>query len=247
MIIRRLAESLRNQNLLTFLVELVIVVVGIFIALQVDDWNQARKDRADERAFIIRLHDELLTSLELQRPLRERRHEQWLSMVIASDVLFERKDRDQLAADECVAVGASSFLITVTFELPSVEQLISTGRLNIVQNEELRLALIRLQQLSKTTMGILESTRVTYLISKFPDSVQLEGYWNDDEGEVRGRFTCNLTAMRRDKGFLSDFSLNMDSFDTFYNRGIKRELAQLQNIHELLDQFLDINHNDQPN
>lgn len=48
MILRRLAESLRNQNWMTFLVELVLVVVGIFIALQVDDWNQARKDRIDD-------------------------------------------------------------------------------------------------------------------------------------------------------------------------------------------------------
>jgi hypothetical protein len=34
----------------------------------------------------------------------------------------------------------------------------------------------------------------------------------------------------------------MDSFDTFYNRGVRRELAQLHIIHELLDQFLGIKH-----
>lgn len=247
MILRRLAESLCKQNWITFLVELVIVVVGIFIALQVDDWNQARIDRVDERFFVGRLHDELLTSLELQRPLRERRHEQWLSMVSASDVLFNRVGRDQLADDECVAVGASSFLITVTFELPSVAQLVSTGKLDIVQNNELRLALTRHQLLSKTTSGILESTRVTYLVSKYPEAVQLEGYWNDFEGEVRGKFTCDLAAMRRNRGFLSDFSLNMDSFDTYYNQGVQREVAEIQNIHDLADHFLDITHKTQPN
>ena len=81
-----------------------------------------------------------------------------------------------------------------------------------------------------------------YLISKYPEAVQLEGYWNHDEGEVRGKFTCDLETMRGNHGFLSDFSLNMDSFDTFYNQGVQREISALQDIHEMLDQFLGVQH-----
>jgi Family of unknown function (DUF6090) len=55
MILHRLADSLRKQNWITVMLEVVIVVVGIFIGLQVDDWNSARKDRVEETLILDRL------------------------------------------------------------------------------------------------------------------------------------------------------------------------------------------------
>jgi hypothetical protein len=55
MILRRLAEAVRAQSWLTVLLEVMIVVVGLFIGLQVDDWNEWRKDRSAERDYLERL------------------------------------------------------------------------------------------------------------------------------------------------------------------------------------------------
>lgn len=45
MIIRRLADAFREQNSFVAVLEFVIVVAGIFVALQADDWNNDRKKR----------------------------------------------------------------------------------------------------------------------------------------------------------------------------------------------------------
>ncbi len=63
MILRRLAEAIRGQNWFTVALEILIVVVGIFIGLQVNDWNQARIDRGLEARYLERLHADLLTDL----------------------------------------------------------------------------------------------------------------------------------------------------------------------------------------
>lgn len=55
MIIRKLATALKRQDWFTVLLEVTIVVVGIFIGLQVDDWNERRKESLK--------HDELLADL----------------------------------------------------------------------------------------------------------------------------------------------------------------------------------------
>lgn len=55
MIIRKLATGLRRQDWFTVLLEVAVVVVGIIIGLQVDDWNERRKDSLK--------HDELLADL----------------------------------------------------------------------------------------------------------------------------------------------------------------------------------------
>ncbi len=42
MIIKRLATGIKEQDWFVVMVEVMIVVVGIFIGLQVDDWNEGR-------------------------------------------------------------------------------------------------------------------------------------------------------------------------------------------------------------
>ena len=65
MILRRLADAIREQNWFTVVLEVLIVVVGIFIGLQVDDWNDARKDRALERDFLQRLAADLKADIDV--------------------------------------------------------------------------------------------------------------------------------------------------------------------------------------
>lgn len=55
----RWVARLREHDWLAVGIELAVVVLGILIALQVGDWNQARLDRARAQAYYARIHDEL--------------------------------------------------------------------------------------------------------------------------------------------------------------------------------------------
>ncbi len=52
MILRRLAEAFRRQDWFTVAVETLIVVLGVFLGLQVNNWNAARADHDKERIFL---------------------------------------------------------------------------------------------------------------------------------------------------------------------------------------------------
>lgn len=245
MILRKLADALREQNWFTVILEVSIVVIGIFIGLQVDNWNQTRKDRIDERSFIARLHEEIDGSSEFLQTLGNRQQATSQSIKSALDTVFARANGNALSDDECTAIGRSAFLLTVTVDLPSVQELASSGRISIIQDIEMRLALAKFQQLSASTKNLLVSGRATHLFVKYPEIVQTEGYWSEQEDEVRLRYRCDLLAMRNNKAFLSDLSLNADSFDGVYNKGVQRELDQLDKIHALVDLFLGISHSGQ--
>ena len=58
MIIRRLAGALREQNWFTVVMEVMIVVVGIFIGLQVDGWNEWRKKQQNIESQLLRIADD---------------------------------------------------------------------------------------------------------------------------------------------------------------------------------------------
>jgi len=51
-ILARLAKAIREQNWFTALVEIVIVVIGVFIGLQANNWNEARADRQREAGYL---------------------------------------------------------------------------------------------------------------------------------------------------------------------------------------------------
>lgn len=59
MILRRLSENLKAQNWTAIAIEFVIVVMGVFVGVQVSNWNQARIDRAETRRLLMRIQPEI--------------------------------------------------------------------------------------------------------------------------------------------------------------------------------------------
>jgi hypothetical protein len=59
MLLRRTIEHFRNQEWTAIAIDFVIVVVGVFIGIQVSNWNQARVDRDKAASYRQRLVDEL--------------------------------------------------------------------------------------------------------------------------------------------------------------------------------------------
>jgi hypothetical protein len=59
MIPRRVAEHVKGHNWFAVAIDLVIVILGVFIGLQVQEWNTARQDRAKGQAYTARLIEDL--------------------------------------------------------------------------------------------------------------------------------------------------------------------------------------------
>jgi hypothetical protein len=53
MILRRFVDAFWQQSWFTVVLEVLIVVTGIFIGLQVDDWNNFRFARESSRSVIL--------------------------------------------------------------------------------------------------------------------------------------------------------------------------------------------------
>ena len=64
MIIRRFINQFRSQDWPALFAELVIVVVGIFIAIQVENWREHHADLRQEQAYIARLAGDIERDIE---------------------------------------------------------------------------------------------------------------------------------------------------------------------------------------
>lgn len=63
MILRKLADAIREQNWFTVIIEILIVVIGIFLGLQVTEWNEEREERARTRQVIETLREDLKNAI----------------------------------------------------------------------------------------------------------------------------------------------------------------------------------------
>lgn len=71
MILRRLSQSLKTQNWTAIWIEFILLVIGVFLGIQVANWNEERVDRMEYEAALGRLNAEIdinLASLDTFDP-----------------------------------------------------------------------------------------------------------------------------------------------------------------------------------
>jgi hypothetical protein len=217
MILRRVIGHFRKQEWGAIAIDFLIVVFGVFVGLQVNNWNEARKDRKDERFYLLRLHEDLLSSEKLASRLLQRRIDRRDALTSATLALLGESGRDSLSQEECNAVGSSHISSVALTELPALTELQNSGRLSIIQDEEIRAALVALQQAQYVLARAMvsNSERAVPLHEEFPGLVAVDFYLVDGtEGGARLKSVCDVAAMRNDRGFLSALSANAQQYDS---------------------------------
>ena len=144
MILRRVTEHMKRQAWTAIAIEFVIVVIGIFVGLQVNNWNEARRDRARELTYLQGIAadlDESIVSIQISIGYSNAR--------IALDELLIKAVTDPAV----VRADPGRFMFAVTrggyIHWPSIrgdtfETIKSTGGLEIIRDRRLVLALMKL-------------------------------------------------------------------------------------------------------
>ena len=140
MILKRIGTAIRARDWAAVAIEFAIVVLGIFVALQAEDWNQGRRDRRLEQVYISRLIDETRANLETRK-----QHEK----------IFEEKAQfifslPDLPLDDAFQRDPQAFMYQLDYStyvaLPNMrsetyQELESSGRLALLRDTRLRSAI----------------------------------------------------------------------------------------------------------
>lgn len=63
MILRRLSQSLKEQNWTAIVLEFILLVSGVFLGIQVANWNESRKESVQEAAYLKNLAEDVRSDI----------------------------------------------------------------------------------------------------------------------------------------------------------------------------------------
>jgi hypothetical protein len=129
---------LRRHNWTASIIELLIVVLGIVVALQVTNWNQDRLDRARADRYLQRIHSELLAD---KRTIDETTA-LWRTVSAFGLGAITHGERGDLVGDShwktVLAYYHASQLKTIELEDTTFSEMRDSGDLGLIADEELR-------------------------------------------------------------------------------------------------------------
>jgi hypothetical protein len=127
--------------------EIVLVVIGILIALQINNWNENRIDRKQERVLLVQLKSEFESNLnQLDQKIALRK-----DMIKASIKLLNCIDYQENCNSEDILKNIGFSILAPTFD-PIVNDITSSGRIVLLQSADLK------QKLSLWTSEIIQVT-----------------------------------------------------------------------------------------
>lgn len=144
MILRGLADAMREQNWFAVFVELALIVVGVFLGIQVSSWNEERIERQQESLVLGRIARDLQMGIEILHREREIFLNVRESARILSDTIEygERLDDDSFVIHHLIQAGQHGVAPAEMEHDVTFREMLESGRLNLIKNPDLRERLI---------------------------------------------------------------------------------------------------------
>ena len=155
MILRRLSQSLKQQNWTAIWIEFVLLVAGVFLGIQVANWNASRQEHALEKEYIARLQrdftaiDERLDANVLSW---KRNSAAPIRLLTDLDAFQQQGAWPRAKADMLIDVGSSMSSRIPAPRSASYVELLSAGKLNLIRDTRLRDALLEYDTQTGLTM-----------------------------------------------------------------------------------------------
>jgi hypothetical protein len=194
MLLRRVIEHVREQNWTAIAIDFVIVVIGVFVGIQVANWNEARVERQLVRGHLTEIAEDLRKYIEYDEVLLGSAR----LRISAVDHIYREAFGTTLPTRLVLA--------TETWEAPPPEPLPDFLHGNLMG----AVNLVRVSVRSRNGYESLLSTGRLGLLRNRPLAQQIQTYYGNLDDLLD---TNNVFRMFRNDGAREQFPLGVSVFD----------------------------------
>ncbi len=156
---KKMADDNRPLKYIRYAIgEIVLVVIGILIALQINTWNEERKDRIVEKDILLLLRRELKTNLR-ELEVYKKEAEQDNPKILLYETYFKAGDNNPNKDSVAEFITSVFWGRTYFVDFNIINSLLNTSRINYITNEELKFYLNKLSTSSKILKEFFSEAR----------------------------------------------------------------------------------------
>jgi len=162
MILRRLVEHLRHDKWFTVFLELAVVVVGLFLAFQLDRWYESQRSKSDLQAHLVSLAEDFIENeRRLTVAISEGKQEMEAAITLRAEI---RKGTPDLSVAELnQLISQTSLLATFSAVDLAYRNLISDDTLADLPSSELKKELAEFYAAHELTKLIQNTQELQYV------------------------------------------------------------------------------------
>jgi len=152
-ILQRLSGHMKNQDWTAVFLDFVIVVLGVFMGLQVQNWNEARLQQQTARVYVERIRDDLAAN---QEDLRQRvaYFTQTRNHALAALAALDRPP-ESLGQAFLIDVYQASQIVPRSFGRDTYDEILSVGAVNAITDVAVRKRLANFYRGNEAPLAIL--------------------------------------------------------------------------------------------
>ena len=243
MILRRVIQHVKKQEWTAIWIDLVIVVVGVFIGIQVQQWSNERGERKLEYAYLERILSDINLSIETNELniVRLTGISNGQILVVKSlrncSLPDDQKDAFADGVSDIAKVGPSVFVLS------TMDEMLSAGKFSIIRNPKIRDTLNGLSRDAKYQTNIFTAIYAQLASATSTTSKRIIRIYEDHKTPfdpvVWSDWDLDFSALCQDKEFqaaVSNSSYLADAQISLNNRA----LDKLHNAKTVLEKELGI-------
>lgn len=183
---QRLLDEGRLKRYLVYATgEIVLVVVGIFIALQLNAWKSDAKERSMERTYLRNLRDDLVLQQEI---IAEQIAHESGKVVLADSAMACFASGCPLDLLESMLTGTGNLYQRKTFiaNQPTFNDLVSSGNMALLRDVKVKAELMRYHQELELQATVINANNRLLIDQQFGQSMMENslGFSLNDQGEL---------------------------------------------------------------
>jgi hypothetical protein len=247
MIFRRLKAHLEKENWFAVFVDFCIVVVGVFIGLQVSNWNDSAAEKAEEKQLLMQMQSDVAAAVTLKARWLSDMESHRVLLLEAVEAIQNKPGQETLSDAQCEAMWSSHLIFYPVAPLGSLDEVLTKGSLLTPRGQSVRPSLLRyrdhyevIKQLNSSLVGLANlgdsySEAFPRHVVARPDKMRPE---NKPDREQVDRITdstfttsCLPAVIRANQTIQNKLLSNLARTDGVLQR-VRIELSALKQIHE---------------
>ena len=138
MLLRRIKQHVASENWFAVFVDFVIVVVGVYVGIEVSNWNEARQEDARAAEYLERIRVDLVND----RAAASNRQKFWTAVIDYGEVAIRHAETGELYQDSVGQTVLAYFQASQVDPYASVsttyDEMKAAGELGLIRDAELR-------------------------------------------------------------------------------------------------------------